>query len=178
MRLTLTVSVTGPVPGRISPGANNFPPVAIFPLRSPGAPALHTKATPARAAGIRGVRAITLARLPLAACLTGDQRGDLERAAPGQGHAGAAVPVVVHQLWPAVQALGLQPDTGPHRPQPDPVLRDRRAAKQGLDGRAVVKDARRDGGVGPAAPGAGFPRSPEADHVPVRGGVGDGPGPP
>src|SRR5258708_37145480 len=99
MRLTLTVSVTGPVPGRISPGANNFHPVAIFPLRSPGAPALHTKATPARAAGIRGVRAITLARLPLAACLTGDQRGRLARAAPGHGHAGAPVPLAVHQLW-------------------------------------------------------------------------------
>src|SRR5258708_34899344 len=97
MRLTLTVSVTGPVPGRISPGANNFHPVAIFPLRSPGAPALHTKATPARAAGIRRVRAITLARLPLAACLTGDQRGDLERAAPAQGHGRAAVPAGLHQ---------------------------------------------------------------------------------
>src|SRR5262249_36113021 len=47
--------------------------------------------------------------------------GDLAGAAPGQRHAGAAVPVVVPQHPPAAEVLGLQPHRRPDRAQPDPV---------------------------------------------------------
>ena len=81
--------------------------------------------------------------------LAEDRRRNLERAAPGQGHAGAAVPVVVqqHRLQPSRASASSRTlwVTG-RRPTRCSVTIP--PAQPGLDGRAAAQDALGNCGIG------------------------------
>jgi len=89
--------------------------------------------------------------------------GYLPSAAPGEGHAGAAVPVAVHDA-----ALDLEPHRRAHGPQPDGHVDHRRVAQGGDERGAARADGVRRRRVGRAVLGALVRGAAEHDVVLTR----------